>query len=258
LIDWFTVGGQVLNFIILVWLLKRFLYRPVLDAIDARERKVASELADAATTQTQAGQARDEFQRKNADFDRQRAELMRKATEDAGTESRRLLDEARLAADALGRKRQDELRREISRLIQSVGSRAQQEVFAIARKTLADLADLNLEQRMCEVFNQRLQALSGETKERLTMAVRSSAEPVLIRSAFQLPAAPQALIQRGINEAFCASVRLRFEVAPTIVSGIELVADGNKLSWSIAEYLILLENGIGELLRDNAPVTGRP
>ena len=36
LIDWFTVGAQALNFLILIWLLKRFLYRPVLAAIEAR------------------------------------------------------------------------------------------------------------------------------------------------------------------------------------------------------------------------------
>ena len=48
LIDWFTVGAQVLNFLILVWLLKRFLYKPILNAIDAREKRIAAELADAA------------------------------------------------------------------------------------------------------------------------------------------------------------------------------------------------------------------
>ena len=47
LIDWFTVGAQALNFLILVWLMKRFLYKPILDAIDAREDRVAAELADA-------------------------------------------------------------------------------------------------------------------------------------------------------------------------------------------------------------------
>ena len=46
LIDWFTVGAQVVNFLILVWLLKRFLYRPILDAIDAREKRIARVLAD--------------------------------------------------------------------------------------------------------------------------------------------------------------------------------------------------------------------
>jgi F-type H+-transporting ATPase subunit b len=48
LIDWFTVGAQVLNFLILVWLMKRFLYQPILDAIDAREQRIAAELANAA------------------------------------------------------------------------------------------------------------------------------------------------------------------------------------------------------------------
>ena len=47
LIDWFTVGAQALNFIILVWLLKRFLYKPILNAVDAREKRIAAELADA-------------------------------------------------------------------------------------------------------------------------------------------------------------------------------------------------------------------
>jgi hypothetical protein len=49
LIDWFTVGAQIVNFLILVWLLKRFLYKPILDAIDAREKRIAAELADADT-----------------------------------------------------------------------------------------------------------------------------------------------------------------------------------------------------------------
>ena len=48
LIDWFTVGAQALNFLLLVWLLKRFLYQPILDAISAREQRTALQLADAA------------------------------------------------------------------------------------------------------------------------------------------------------------------------------------------------------------------
>ena len=58
LIDWFTVGAQVLNFVVLVWLMKRFLYRPILDAIDAREKRVAAELADADARRAEAGRER--------------------------------------------------------------------------------------------------------------------------------------------------------------------------------------------------------
>ncbi len=54
LIDWFTVVAQIVNFLILVWLLKRFLYKPILDALDAREKKIAKELADADLKKTEA------------------------------------------------------------------------------------------------------------------------------------------------------------------------------------------------------------
>lgn len=100
LIDWFTVGAQAVNFLILVWLMKRFLYKPILDAIDAREKRNAKELADADATQSEAVKERDTFQKKNNEFDQQRATLLSKATDEAKAERQRLLDEARKAADA--------------------------------------------------------------------------------------------------------------------------------------------------------------
>ena len=105
LIDWFTVSAQVVNFLILVWLLKHFLYRPILNAIDAREKRIATELADADAKKAEAIKERDEFQHKNEEFDRQRAALLSQATDEAKVERQRLFDEARQAADALSAKR---------------------------------------------------------------------------------------------------------------------------------------------------------
>ena len=76
LIDWFTVGAQVLNFLILVWLMKRFLYKPILSAIDEREKRIAAELADAAAKKAEAQKERDDFQHKNEEFEQQRAALL--------------------------------------------------------------------------------------------------------------------------------------------------------------------------------------
>src|SRR5271155_2800573 len=99
LIDWFTVGAQALNFLILVWLLKRFLYKPILDAVDAREKRIARELADANAKLAAAKKERAELLRKNEAFDQQRAGLLGKATDEAKIERQRLFDEARHAAD---------------------------------------------------------------------------------------------------------------------------------------------------------------
>src|SRR5271168_198154 len=162
LIDWFTVGAQALNFIVLVWLLKRFLYKPILNAVDAREKRIAAELADADAKMAEAQRERDEFLHKNEEFDQQRTSLLSKATDDANAERQRLLDDARKAADALSAKRGEAMRSDANNLNQAIRRRTQQEVFAIARKALSDLATANLEERMCDVFIGRLRTMDGK------------------------------------------------------------------------------------------------
>jgi len=249
LIDWFTVGAQALNFIILVWLLKRYLYKPILNAVDAREKRIAGELADADAKKTEAQKEREEFRYKNEEFDQQRAALLSKATDEAKAERERLLDDARKAAGALSAKRQEALRSDANNLNQAIRRRTQQEVFAIARKALADLATASLEERICDVFARRLRSMDGKAKEGLGEALKTVSEPALVRSAFDLPEAPRAAIQKALNETFSVDVHIRFETAPDLVSGIELTTKGQKIAWSIADYLVSLEKGVGELLK---------
>ena len=173
LIDWFTVGAQALNFIILVWLLKRFLYKPILNAVDAREKQIAAELADADAKEAEAIKERDEFLHKNEEFDQQRAALLSKATEEAKAERQRLLDDARKAADAWSAKRQEALRSDANTLNQAIRRRTQQEVFDIARKALKDLATTSLEECMTEVLTQRLRAMDGNVKDALGAALKT-------------------------------------------------------------------------------------
>jgi F-type H+-transporting ATPase subunit b len=250
LIDWFTVGAQALNFIILVWLLKRFLYKPILNAVDAREKRIAAELADADAKKAEAQKERDEFQHKNQEFDQQRAALLSKATDEANAERQRLLEDARKAADALSAKRQEALRRDADNLNQAIRRRTQQEVFAIARKALMDLATTSLEERIGEVFTRRLRTMDGKAKEGLAEVLKTASEPALVRTAFDLPAAQRAAIQNALNETFSAEVHVRFETAPDLVSGVELTTNGQKIAWSIAGYLASLETGVGELLKE--------
>jgi F-type H+-transporting ATPase subunit b len=257
LIDWFTVGAQVVNFLILVWLLKRFLYQPILNAIDAREERIAAELADADAKKAEAQEERDGFRRKNEEFDRRRAALLSEATDEAKAERRRLLDEAREAADALRAKQQETLKRDAQSLRQALTRRTRREVFAIARKALTDLATTSLEERLGEVFTRRLREMDGGAKEGLAEALKTASEPALVRSAFDLPAEQRAKIQNALNETFSAAIQLRFETAPDLIGGIELTTNGRKVAWSIADYLASLEKGVDELLGEHSRRQGK-
>jgi F-type H+-transporting ATPase subunit b len=249
-IDWFTVGAQIVNFLILVWLMKHFLYKPILNAIDEREKRIALELADADAKKAEAQKERNEFRQKNEEFAQQRTALLSRVTDEVKAERQRLFDDARLAADSWSAKRQETLRNDAHNLNQTISRRTQQEVFAIARKVLTDLSTTSLEERLGEVFTRRLREMDGKAKEDLAEAFKTASDPALLRSAFDLPAEQRAAIQNALNETFSAEIQVRFETAPDLISGIELTTNGHKIAWSIADYLLSLEKGVDELLKE--------
>jgi len=258
LIDWFTVGAQTVNFLILVWLLKRFLYRPILHAIDERERRIAAELADADAKKAEAQKERDDFQHKNQIFDQQRAELFGQVASEAKAERQRLLNEARMAAEVLRNQCMETLKNDAHNLNQAISRQTQQEVFAIARKVLGDLASASLEAQLGEMFVRRLRELDGSAKTSLAEALAVASGPVIVRSAFELPIPQCAAIRQTLNEALAAETDIRFEVSADLISGIELVANGWKVAWSIADYVAELEKNVGGLLEEQCKPKARP
>lgn len=89
-------------------------------------------------------------------------------------------------------------------------------------------------------------------------ALKSSPEASLLRSAFNLPDQQRAAIQNALNETFSAVIRVRYETDANAISGIELTAQGQKLSWSISSYLDSFDRSLAELTSQGtkpAPVT---
>jgi F-type H+-transporting ATPase subunit b len=256
LIDWFTVIAQIVNFLILAWLLKRFLYQPILSAIDAREKRIATQLADAKIMEADAQKERDEFKRKNEEFTQQRAALMTLAVDDAARERQRLIDDARVAADALSATRLEALKIEIHQFRDAIIRRTRDEVFSISRKALTDLASTTLEERLVEVFLRRLQGLDDMTRNALSQTFNSTSAPALVRSAFDLSGEQRTAIQNAINENLQTRIDARFETAPNLISGIELNANGHTVAWNISEYLASLEKEMDQLLKvQGSPAT---
>jgi F-type H+-transporting ATPase subunit b len=248
LIDWYTVAAQALNFLVLVWLLKRYLYQPVLDAISAREQRIAMQLADAASKEATATKEREEFQRKNAEFESQRNALLVTATAEAKTERERQLELVRKDADVLRSSLLESLSNDRQALSDQIIRKTRDEVFAIARKTLAELATASLEESMSRVFMDRLRALSAEDRKLLGAAIQAASGTAVVRSAFELPAQQRTAIEQAIAEIRGAAVHVSFESVPSLISGVELSAGGRKLAWSVTDYLAALEKSVAEIL----------
>ena len=245
LFDWFTVFAQIVNFLILMWLLKRFLYKPVLNAIDAREKRIADLLKEAELNQQQVEQQQAELTEKNVLFASEREGLLAQAQADATDMKQHMLHVASNDAAQQHSQWLSGLQQEQRNLDHDIAQRAQQEIFQVARRVLHDLSSVELETQIIQIFIKQLVQLSPEKGKQFTASAKGD---LVVRSAMVLSDDSKNTLQQSIEKILSAQSALHFEVDATLVSGIELVGSGHKLSWNIDDYLSNLEDSIAGLV----------
>ncbi len=249
-INWFTVIAQIINFLILVWLLKRFLYKPILSAIDEREKKIAAQIKDADDKKAVAVKEQADFKKRNDDFDAQKKALMDKAVADTNAQRDKLLEDAKSEAGTLRSNLEKAIKEKQETDALATANKAQQQVFAITRNALKEMASSSLEEQSVNTFIKRLHTLTDDEKKQFITAFASNANTILVRSAFDLPAPQQAAMNDAVNETLGTKTTLQFSTTPELISGVELTTNGYKLAWSFTEYLQSLQNNIAAATKD--------
>ena len=235
-INWFTFIAQIINFLVLMWLLKRFLYKPILSAIDERETKIKNQLLDAEFQKKEAVKERDEFRVKNETFSSEKDELMKKAVAEAKTEEEKLKEQARVEAKALKDKLEKAFTQDQATKNNTMAKRIRSEVLDMTRKTLTDLSSASLEKQTLEVFLKKMHTLRGDEKVAFSEALKGG-EEVLIQSAFSLSDSEQTSLKQAVKEMFNTENTYEFKVQPELINGVEILTNGYKLSWTISDYL---------------------
>ena len=159
-IDWITVGAQILNFLVLVWLLNMVLYRPVTRAMEGRADAIRERFAEAERREAEAARAAELSQAERLALEERRTDLLEEAHEEARALAHRLEHEARAEIDARREAWSDQLRDERARFIGELRHLIAGHVGRVARRVLSDLADADLESAITDTFIDRLRALA--------------------------------------------------------------------------------------------------
>ncbi|MCB9536180.1 MAG: F0F1 ATP synthase subunit delta [Myxococcales bacterium] len=235
LIDWFTVAAQVINFLVLAWLLRRFLFGPIVAAIDAREAHLADTIAEAERREAAAAEAQAGFETQRKTLEAERAERLRAAEVEAASERGRLLEEARGDAQKVRAAGRAALREELAAVERSLGTLARDEVVAIAERALAELAGARLDERIVETLIERLGALDADARGPWVAALRAGGADV--RTARPLSEAQRAALTEALCTLAGAPIEVRETLAPALVSGVEVEADGYAVAWNVQRWL---------------------
>ena len=107
----------------------------------------------------------------------------------------------------------------------------------ITRKTLTDLSSASLEEQTLKVLLEKLDSLNEEEKIKFAEALKQSSKPIVVQSAFSLSADQQAAIQKSVNAVLNTETTYEYLIRPELINGIQILANGYKLSWSVSDYL---------------------
>jgi F-type H+-transporting ATPase subunit b len=243
LIDWFTVFAQIFNFLMLVALLKRYLYRPILNAMDEREARIAARQEEARRHIEAAEREAELYREKTRELEAGRAEMMENARQEAESRRRELLNEAR--EEVMNRRTAwyEALQQEKASFLHDLRVHAGAKFLQISRQALGELAGAELEQRILHVFLERLRDMIDHAGRDFPESLMRSGSRVAVTSSFDIPEDLRSLIEHTFQSRIAPECSFHYEISPDLLCGIELKTDGVRVAWSLQDYL-------GELERD--------
>lgn len=251
-IDWFTVGAQLVNFAVLFFLLSKFLYRPILDAVDRREAKITGRLEEAERIEEEAEKRRRHFEDLQEDLEERRDEMLDEARREAEEWKSSALEEMRGEVREARKHWYGRLRAEQRQFLDEFSRRVESQVFGIARDALRELADESIEATIVDRFLDRLGEVGTGEYESLRGALREGDDPVRVRASFQLGDQRREEIASALEEAAAREVGIEWEVEPELVAGLEVRVGGERYGWSIRSHLDSLRREVDDALSEAA------
>ena len=220
--DWTTFTLEIINFLILVWILKRFLYRPILGVIAQRRAGVEKMMADAKRIGAEAGELKQRCERELAQWEKDKETAQARLREELAAERGRLMTalETEIAEERERRRVLDERReRDFRRAVEEQGI-AQGAAFSA--RLLGRVATPELEARLYALLLEDLRGLRAEDRRAMAEAAAASGLQLEVQSAFALDEDRRAELARALAEATGKTLPVEYRENPELLAGFHV------------------------------------
>lgn len=253
-IDWFTFIAQVVNFLILIVLLQRFLYKPVVKAMDEREQKVASELEEARLKKIEAEQKEQELEQNLKEFEVQKNQLLEDARQEVDKQRKLWMEQLRADIDEIRERWEEAVDSERESFLSHLREETGHQVIVLIEDVLTDLSERNLQQQTVDLFLEKLQDLDHDEKENIreTMAQLKTNEAE-IQSSFELEEEQKHCIKNLLREMTNYDLSCEFEIVEELGFGVQIQIGGWRLGWNLKAYLDRFKQQLEKFLKEKSP-----
>lgn len=222
-LSWSTFVLEIINFLVLVWILKRFLYKPVLGVIERRRQGIQETLDRAEALRDETDSLKSQYEHRLADWEAERELARETLLGEIEKERRRRMEwleaelrEERERAQVVAERGREEAVRKIEQ-------QALQQAAGFASRLLSSLACPEVERRLVDLVVDELDHLSGDRLSAMKETLRNPPEEVIVTSGFVLPDDRRQRLEMALTAVTGASVPFRYEQSEELLAGLRVV-----------------------------------
>jgi len=241
-IDWFTLIAQIVNFLILLGLLKYFLYDRITAAMDQRKQDISDRITEAQETKSSAEEELEKYRRKKQEIEERQQEILNSAKEEAENKKKEMVREARSELEQRRRRWREALRKEQDDFVSDLQEQIGKQTYTVVRRAMADLADMEIEKAMVESFINRLDNLEDEELSRISESAEKADGGVVVTTSFPPGDETISRINKSLKELLDENIDISYRQSDDILAGIQVDVGGRRLAWNIKHYLDNLED----------------
>lgn len=256
-IDWFTVIAQIVNFIILVVLLKYLLYDRVIDALNKREEIISSKLKEADKKNEEAEKKRKEFEKKKSEIEKDKESTLEKTKAEAEKKRKQIEKEAKEKIEQKRKEWERQLENKKDDLLVDVRRLVSKEAFLISSKALKEIADENLEKKIIERFSETLADLTKDEKQDIKDSLKEADKNMMVKTTFELSQSSKDKLETVLADKFYKTANINYDIDEDIICGIEVKIKNKKLNWNFNDFLNELDDKFQEIISDITDSTDR-
>lgn len=216
--DWTTFVLEIINFLILIWVLQRLLYRPIMDVIAQRRAVIDQTVAEAQAAEANATALRQQYDERMAAWQKEKESAQIKLVEEIEAKRAHLIAalQTELAAEREKHRALEQQQAAVQQRQRDKDASAAAANFAA--RLLSRLAEPALEARICTLVREDLEVLPSV--EVLREALGKKGLLVHITSAFLLDENQREGIRAALSGLAGIPVSCRFEQDTSLIAGL--------------------------------------
>ncbi len=236
-LNWSTFALEIFNFLVLVWILKRFLYKPVLNVITQRRATIENQLAEAKQLHIDADALKERYEHRLADWEQERQKAMDKLMHEL--EENRLHQLENLKAELAQEEEKNRVvrSRQDKQLMREIELRALQQGAEFASRLLAEAAGPELENRLFDLLLDGLSVIPADQISNLSNKWGESPERILVFSAYPLAENKRHQLEETLSRVTGLSAPVFYEQDAKLLAGLNITIGAWVLQLNVRDEL---------------------